>query len=296
MRLFTPRYWLSWLVIGAMYCIGRMPFRMQQVIALSLGRLLYLADRKHRKICRINIDLCFPDVTPIEKKKICRDSFYYIVLGLCTMCSIWFAPKKKNLGRLRVTGLENVHNAIARGKGVLLLGGHQAGLETGALLGTMFPTVHFYRKHSNAIFEKYTVECRGRYAETLISRNDVRGLVAEIQKKHVCTVVFDQDMGTRGSMFSPFFGVPASTPTVVPRLQDITKAEILVASFCIGQDGLLHVSISEPIHFVEGADIQLKVNLLNKEIEARIRQNSAQYLWHHKRFKTQPNGASSPYE
>jgi KDO2-lipid IV(A) lauroyltransferase len=56
------------------------------------------------------------------------------------------------------------------------------------------------------------------------------------------------------------------------------------------------VEIGAPIEGFPGADALTDTARIMAVIEAQIRRVPAQYLWVHKRFKTQPDGAGSAYQ
>ena len=296
MALAHPRYWLSWLGVALLFIFGQMPVFMQKALSWLVGNLAYFVDAKHRKICAINLDMCFPELDIKAKKKLNRQSFCYVFFGLLVMATVWFAPRKKTLGRLLVTGEQNVHNAFNQGRGVLLVVGHQACVETHALLGTMFPLSGVYRKHTNPVFELVSYAGRGRYMKKTISRTEIKKVIPEIRKKQVFLVSPDQDIGRKGCVFSPFFGVTASTSTLIPRLQQMAELDVLCCSAFITEDNSYHLRISAPVQLEESQSVEERVDALNLLLEKQIREYPAQYLWQHKRFKTQPDGVASPYE
>ena len=295
MSLAHPRYWLSWLGVFLFFIFGQMPVPMQKGLSWVVGNLAYFLDKKHRRICSINLDMCFPELDAKAKKKISRESFCFVFFGLLVMATVWFAPRKKTLARLLVTGEQNVHNAFNKGRGVLLVVGHQACIEAHACLGEMFPLVAIYRKHSNPVFELASCNGRERYIKKTISRTDVKKVIPEIRKKQIILISPDQDIGRRGCVFSPFFGVTASTSTLIPRLQKMAELEVLCCSAFIDEDNKYHLRISSPVPLDESQSVEEKVDAINLLLEKQIREHPAQYLWQHKRFKTQPDGVASPY-
>ena len=44
------------------------------------------------------------------------------------------------------------------------------------------------------------------------------------------------------------------------------------------------------------ADVEADTRRINQLLEQHVRQAPEQYLWVHRRFKTQPPGKSSPYQ
>ncbi len=59
---FAPRYWASWLGVGLMRLLIRLPYRLQLVIGRLLGRLFKLFNPYRRSIVSTNLALCFPEL------------------------------------------------------------------------------------------------------------------------------------------------------------------------------------------------------------------------------------------
>lgn len=296
MSLLHPRYWFSWLGIAVFFIVGQMPISVHKALSWLIGNLAYFIDAKHRRICAINLGMCFPELDMKAKKKLSRQSFCYVFFALLVMATVWFAPRKKTLARLLVTGEQNVHNALNAGRGVLLVVGHQPCLEAQALLGDTFPLSAVYRKHSNPVFELISYTGRGRYMEKIIARTDIKKVISEARKKQILLISPDQDVGRKGCVFSPFLGVMASTSTLIPRLQKMAEFDVLCCSAFIAEDNKYQLRISPPVEFGESQSVEERVDALNLLLEKQIREYPAQYLWQHKRFKTQPDGIASPYE
>jgi KDO2-lipid IV(A) lauroyltransferase len=112
----------------------------------------------------------------------------------------------------------------------------------------------------------------------------------------------DMDFGARHSRFVPFFGVPAATLDVVPRLAASAHARVfpVVARMLPGYRGYAVTVYPAWEHYPtlrDGhlADLDADLLRLNRFVEARVDEMPEQYHWVHKRFKTRPPGASSLY-
>src|SRR5690606_23262739 len=66
----APRYWPTWVGFGVIRVAAQFPFGLQIRIGQLLGWFSYHLARERRRICRINISLCFPDLSPKEQEKL----------------------------------------------------------------------------------------------------------------------------------------------------------------------------------------------------------------------------------
>jgi KDO2-lipid IV(A) lauroyltransferase len=106
----------------------------------------------------------------------------------------------------------------------------------------------------------------------------------------------DQDAGRRNSVFAPFFGIPAATFAVLPRLADMTNAVVLACwTRQLPHGRGYEVSFRPPIENIFSGDALADTTRMNREIEECVKEAPAQYFWLHKRFKTQPEGQPDFY-
>ncbi len=140
---------------------------------------------------------------------------------------------------------------------------------------------------------------RGRIKNTngVFDRYDIRGTVRHLKKNNVIWYAPDQDYGKKHSVYAPFFGRPAATITAASRLARFNNSPILLARH--------HRNDSSKTYEVEfypfpedypGNDEVADATYMNQQLEKAIRRYPAQYMWTHKRFKTQADGKpASPY-
>jgi len=102
------------------------------------------------------------------------------------------------------------------------------------------------------------------------------------------------DLGPRDAVFVPFFGIPAATVTTVARLARLTGAVVVPVVTSLHEEGYV-TRFDPPWNDFPGEDDTKAATRMNAYIEAQVRQIPAQYLWSHKRFKTQPPEATPVY-
>ena len=124
----------------------------------------------------------------------------------------------------------------------------------------------------------------------------IRPVLRLIKKGYAFLNAPDMDFGDKDSAFVPFFGVPACTllaPARMARNLGMVVQPLVVTMLPGGQG--YEVEACEPLAGYPGSEDEADAALLNRWLEARIRERPAQYLWVHKRFKTRPEGAPSLY-
>ena len=293
----APRFWPTWLLYGFLRAIAILPFKIQFAIGKVLGRLSLLIAQDRRAACEINIKLCFPELSDLERATLVKKTFISNGIGLVEIAMAWFANPERFKGMVDITGIENLNVAKSKGKGVLLVGAHFSTLEMGGFLYPQGEIDATYRPNANPLFNAIMYNGRKRNVEGVFDRKNIRQSMRSLKAGRVLWYAPDQDYGAKNSVFAPFFGVPAATITATSRFAKFNNSEIVFYSHYRKNDGSGYkIHFSEPLQgYPTGDDIE-DATIINSHIEAAIRKQPDQYLWLHKRFKTQAAGKSArPY-
>src|SRR5690554_826303 len=71
----SPRWWPTWLLVGLMWLLARLPLRAQWLLGRGIGDLLWRLLKRRRHITAVNIRLCFPDLSPEAQATLVRRAF-----------------------------------------------------------------------------------------------------------------------------------------------------------------------------------------------------------------------------
>ena len=297
MSLFTPRYWPTWLGLGLLWCIVRLPYGALRRLGGGLGRLMLLVLPRRRHIARVNLRLCFPELTETQRRELLRRHFESLGMGICETGLAWWAPSERLQPLVQVQGMENVEQALSRGKGAILLTGHVAPLEIGGRLYTMHaPGCVVYRPHENPVIQHIFSRYRQLYGQKVIPRHDMRGMLRALKANEAVWYAPDQNYGLKYSAFVPFFGIPAATTTTTARLAKMSGAAV-VPFFVrrMERAGYLLELLPALQGFPSGDDVADTARV-NRVIEEQVRKSPEQYLWVHRRFKDRPAGEHDFYQ
>ena len=153
-----------------------------------------------------------------------------------------------------------------------------------------------YARQKDPLFERLMYEGRVRFGGRLYPRQaGIRKVLREVKDGVAFYYLPDMDLGPKGAVFVPFFGVPAATTVGLSYIARSTAASIVP---CVtrmlpggGYVARLYPAWSD---FPSGDDTADARRLL-AFIEERVREMPEQYLWMHKRFKTRPPGEPKFY-
>lgn len=295
---YSPRYWPTWLGCAVLWCIVRLPFVLQLATGRLLGLLVYVFAAERRRIARINLELCFPQLTAGERRRLVARHFSALGIAVIEIALGWWGSERRLRRLVRIDGLEFLQDALQQGKGVLLLSAHFTTLEIGGRLLSLYAPFHvLYRPHKNPVIDHLMTRARTRLYEKAIERGDLHAMLASLRQNHAVWYAPDQDFGADNSLFVPFFGVPAATLTATARLARVSGARVVpfFPSRLPGARGY-QLTLYPALEDFPGESIESDTARAVQLIEARIRKHPEQYVWVHRRFKTRPPGSQPVYE
>jgi KDO2-lipid IV(A) lauroyltransferase len=287
-----PRHWPVWLGVAACAALARLPWGLQRALGAMVGRLALWLLPSRREAARTNLALCLPELDAVQRERLLRDNFRDVGIGLFEFARAWWggiAPMRRTA---HIEGLEHLQRLQAEGRGVLLVSGHFMTLELcGRLLCDHVPVAGMYRRHRSPVMEWAVLRGRLRYASAMFGNGDTRGALRHLKRGGVLWYAPDQDMRGKDTVFAPFFGIPAATITATHQFARMTGCAVV--PFFHRREGADYVlRIGEPLAPFPTADAVADSAAVNAAIEAMVREAPTQYLWLHRRFKRQPDGAS----
>lgn len=297
LELLNPLYWPAWFGLGLLWLIGRLPYRCQLSIGKNIGRAVYFFPSKLKAITDVNIKLCFPQLSLDERNKLAKKNFESLGIGLIEAGMSWWTPASKLQQLFKVNGFEYAEEALAKGKGIILLGPHFTCLEmVGRLLGLKYSFAVMYRPHKkqfvNFIHERFRKKNYLRY----IPRHRMRDLIRALNENMAIWYAYDVDGGKKRSVFAPFFGIQTASLTTVSRIAEMSGAAIIPIGFYRHDDEFRYeVNLYPPLENFPSGDLVEDARRLNETLEVAIREKPEQYVWQYKRFKTRPQGEARFY-
>ncbi len=294
-----PRFWLLGLGLGLLWLLVQLPYPVLLRLGRLLGRLMYRFAGSRRHIARRNLELCFPDLTAIEREHLLRQNFASTGIAFFEMAMSWWWPQKRLQPLVHIEGLEHLQQLQQSGQGVILMAIHFTTLEIGAaLLGQQHTIDGMYRAHKNPLFDY--VQRRGRERHNAdaiaIEREDVRTMIRHLRQGRAIWYAPDQDYGAKQSLFVPLFGVPAATVTATTSFARLGRAVVVpMRQTRLPQGEGYLLQIEPPWQDFPGDNEEQDCLRINQWVEQAIVAHPEQYLWSHRRFKTRPEGEAKVY-
>lgn len=195
---------------------------------------------------------------------------------------------------------ENVDLAIAPdvlavledpGQGLIMASGHFGNWELAAhLLSRWKPVAGITRTMNNPRVEELVKrrKPRNRFHPIPKYAADPRRFIEVLEQGEILALLMDQHARSRG-MAIEFFGHPAATYTTAAMLHLVTRTPLCFAA-CRRIGPARFELMSSPLvcHRPTGdkkSDVAAILSILNRHLEAAIRQAPDQYLWGHRRWR-----------
>ena len=295
--LLSPRHWPACALLLVMRAIAFLPLPVQLSLGRGIGSAAHLLARRRRHVTEVNVALCFPALSDPERRNLVRRIFVSTGIAAVETSIAFFRDPERYRERLIVEGLDNLEDAQAHGRGVVLIGAHFSTLDiAGALLSLVADIDVIYRADRNPVMEHALRMGRQRLHDGVIERKDVRTALKHLKAGRTVWYAADQDYGPKHSVFAPFFGVPAATITATARLARFNGSPaVFVSHFRDPERRRWTIRFSPAIEGFPSEDSLADATRINRMIEDAIRTHPDQYLWLHRRFKTRPPGQSRPY-
>jgi KDO2-lipid IV(A) lauroyltransferase len=286
-------------LIGIIWLLHWLPLPLLGRLGEALGSLLYIIMTPRRRICLINLALCFPELDEAARVDIARRHFQAYARSALERGVLWWAPESRLKKLIRVDGdipLDQLRSGPA-----ILLCPHFVALEVPGIalvLNSELSVCTIYTQQKNQVVDGALLKGRSRFRPvTLLTRaQGVKPIIRAMREGKPFIMLPDMDFGLRDAEFVPFFGIPAATLTAPARIAAATGANVIpvIARYLPNYRGW-HVTFYPSWENFPGPDITEATHRMNAFIEARARETPAEYFWTHKRFKTRPPGMPDLY-
>lgn len=279
---------------------SRLPIRGSQLLGRWTGRLAYPFALRDRAICDYQLELVYPEMSARERHKITRQVFECLGMTLWEMLAL---PRiRDEAGKwLQLEGADELKEAHAAGKGVILFTGHMANWELNAVACQMLdlPTQAVVRgivnKSLNDLILKHRESDRIRIVQRG-ARDAARQLLNCFKAGDVLLLALDHDVDVPG-VFVDFFGMSANTPRVAASLA-LRLGVPVFSGFDIrlpdGTHKIVYRRIAPPKGIRNDQQgVREYTQIFSDAMEAHIREYPGQWTWNHRRWKRRPSDADT---
>jgi KDO2-lipid IV(A) lauroyltransferase len=282
---------------GLLHLLGRFPYPWRQVCAGVIGRLLFMVNRKHRRIAHGNMKRAFGDELSAEQidAVVGRvfENLFHILFEFGWSQSL---NDQKIDAHFTIHGYDDYQAAAAKGKGILLLTAHFGNWELLPIIGHMHnvPFRVVYRPLDTPFLDRIFKESRSRYGGVPIPtrRGAMRQIYKTLRKGYPVAMLMDQNVDWYEGAFVDFFNHRACTNTGMALLALKSGAPV-VPLFLIRAKERFHAVVGPELETIRSGDltkdVERNTQLYNRVIEIFVKRFPDQWFWVHQRWKTRPD-------
>jgi KDO2-lipid IV(A) lauroyltransferase len=261
-----------------------------------VGDLVFLLMRQTRRLALEHIESALGDeLSPAAREQIVRASFRNIARSFCELAN--FDEIRPRLDQyVEVEGWQNIAAVREAGRGAIAITGHIGNWEILAAYFALrgIPVGAVARRIHERRLNDLIVAFRTRQGVETILRESPgasRQILNILKKRGVLAMLIDQDTKAP-SVSVPFFGRQARTPAAAAALsirRDLPVVPIFAQRRPEGGHRLMLLPPIYPPHTDDRrSDILEMTGAFNRVLEERVRENPAEWVWWHRRWRRAP--------
>jgi len=282
-------------IAGLLKLLGLIPRKTAFKLGNLIGQILFLADRKHRKIATENLTRSFGHEKSSHEIKILVKRVFNNLGQIIFEIGWSLMLERKDFQKyFNIQGLSNYSNAYNKGKGVLMLTAHMGNWELLSIVMVMagYPVSVLYRPLDFFLLDRLFAMIRGRFgAELIPSAQSMRKILQSLKYGKVVGMLIDQNVDWYEGVFVDFFGHRACTNKGMALLARRTGSPVIPV-FLVREKSGFRAEFGSEIPLIKTEDIikdvEENTRQYNRVIEDFIRQYPDQWFWVHQRWKTKP--------
>lgn len=272
--------------------LALLPLGVLRVLGSLLGWSMWVFKTRAAKITLENLSLCFPELTPVERKQLAQDSLQETAKTAMEAGAIWRNSWPWLQNKIAAMEGDDILRAkVSAGKGVLVLAPHHGNWEVVApYLASVAHLTAMYQPLKTKAMDDLVLSGRSKLNISMAptNRKGVMMLFKALQGGSIVGILPDQvpDKDS-GREIAPFFGQPAWTMTLIQGLVRRTGCAVC-SCYAERVPGGFKIVVIDADTAIGDEDTQTSVNALNASVEACVRRAPAQYQWEYRRFYRLP--------
>ena len=275
--------------------VRHLPRRVVLALGSALGGLWGRLDRRHLAIAADNLRRAFPEWDEARVARTARGVYRHF--GTVILELLWMQGRSAEtlLALADLEGVEHLQRARAAGRGVLCPGGHFGNWELQAIASVPLvgEVASIARPLDNPSLDRRLLALRTSTGNHVIYKQKALSqAIRTLRDGGILAVLIDQNVQEKDGVFVRFFGRPACTTTVAAALALKTGCAIIPVRCTLQPGGRYRMAYGPPVEWTGSGrrdeDVVALTQHLTSLIESWVREAPEQWLWLHRRWKTQP--------
>jgi KDO2-lipid IV(A) lauroyltransferase len=281
----------SFLAVG-----GSLPLAVSRPIGKTLSAAAIGLLSRSRKRMWTHLGIAFPEKSEEEREALLRGCARHFGLMLAEVSWLWSAQARDVEALCAFEGREHMDSALEEGRGVMITTAHCGNweLHSASLPIAGIPLMAAARQLDDPRLDRLVMKMRTRFGTAVVPRGPsaAKHLVRMLARKGATGLLIDQDIPSIPGVFVPFFGRPAWTPSGAAMLAIRRRCPVVPGFIHRRPDGTHQTDFHPPLPMPEGGSPEDRVEELTAAatacIERQIRAHPEQWVWMHRRWRTQP--------
>ena len=282
------------LVVFVSLPFALMPLAISLKIGDMMGLLLFYFWRSRRSIAVENLRLAAARGAVIidsAPEAVIKQNFRNMGKSFVEIIKIYYGLGRKIFEYVEIRGIENYIKAQSKGKGVIVITGHCGNWELNALVSaTNLTRLNVVARSLNNFYLNELMEkTRKKYGNTIIyKRGALKKILSALRRNEIVVILMDQSVIKAEAIVADFLGKRdhiMKTPAIIARK---TGSPVLPV-FGRRVGGRYLIEIGDEIELDKAEDYEQAVYndtiRFSGHIENYIKNNPAEWLWIHRRWK-----------
>lgn len=287
-------------IVGFLRLFSLLPFKLAQRLGAAAGWLLWVTPNRSRDVVRINLAHCMPGMPEQEREELVRRTLLDSGRTFAESACAWMWKPERTISLVReVEGAELLHEALARGTGVVCITSHLGNWEVlNHWYCSQCSPVIFYRPPKQPAVDELLQRQRAQLGNKVApsTREGIAMVMREVRRGGAVGIPADPEPAVKSGLFVPFFAVLALTSKFVPNLVRGGDAKALFLHCVRLPDGQgFKVIVEAAPDALYSSDVEEATACMSAVIESYVRCWPSQYMWSMKRFKKRPPGEKRWY-
>jgi KDO2-lipid IV(A) lauroyltransferase len=277
--------------------VRALPRRALPQVGRLLGDVWATIDRRHVAIASENLRRAFPEWSEDRVRETARGVYRHFATVMIELTWLPGRRREEVESLVEVSGLDHVDAALAAGRGCLYVGAHFGNWEIHAISHAWrgYKVAVLARPLDNPRLDARLNGVRQMSGNTVIyKQRALPQVLRSLREDRGVAILVDQNVQEKDGIFVEFFGRPAATTTVAAALAVKTGCALVPVRAVRAPDGRYRAICEPALDWTPSGDRALDVRRLTQKmttvIEGWVREHPEQWLWMHRRWKTQPKG------
>lgn len=268
-------------------------------VALAIGRAwgFFFGQvlRLRRAEVMERLAWALPETTPAARRRIVQAMYQHFGMTAMEILRLAVKPTPEILSLVDCAGVQPMRDGLARGKGLLVICAHLGNWEllAAATSASGLPLGITVKDLKPPAINDFIIAMRQRHGTVVFRRKgSMRPAVRHVRGGGILGFMMDQNAKRKEGIFTTFFGRTACTTPGLAQFAVLTGAPAMTVLLVREKNGRHRMvcgdGMLEPPPDLSEESMRIYTQKALDSIEQIIRRHPEQWIWMHRRWRTQP--------